>query len=161
MRPRRQGLALLCGPSTSPLDCRLETLPGCLTPVYTCAYTALRGWVRVDPAKATANLAKHKVHFADAAVSLEDPRALTMPDPEATGEERFITLAADPTGRVLLTVFTYAGLNIRIISARRASPESRNATRDANAQTVRLFQGKARCSGCTRRRQDAHHYSAR
>ena len=78
-----------------------------------------------DPAKAAANLAKHKVHFADAAVSLEDPRALTMPDPDAVHEERFIALAAGPTGRVLVTVFTYVGSNIRIISARRASPGER------------------------------------
>jgi uncharacterized protein len=78
-----------------------------------------------DPAKAAANLAKHKVHFADAALSLEDPRALTMPDPDAVGEERFITLAADPTGRVLVTVFAYTGTNVRIISARLASPGER------------------------------------
>jgi uncharacterized DUF497 family protein len=78
-----------------------------------------------DPAKAAANLAKHKVHFADAALSLEDPQALTVPDPDAVGEERFIALAADPTGRVLVTVFAYAEANIRIISARRASPGER------------------------------------
>ena len=80
------------------------------------------GW---DPAKAAANLAKHKVHFADAALSLEDPRALTMLDPDAVGEERFIALAADPAGRVLVTVFVHVGANIRIISARRASPGER------------------------------------
>jgi uncharacterized DUF497 family protein len=78
-----------------------------------------------DPTKAAANLAKHKVHFADAALSLEDPRALTMPDPDAVGEERFIALAADPTGRVLVTVFSHVGANIRIISARRASAGER------------------------------------
>ena len=78
-----------------------------------------------DPAKAAANLAKHKVHFADAALSMEDPRALTMPDPDAVGEERFIALAADPTGRVLVTVLAHVGANIRIISARRASPGER------------------------------------
>jgi uncharacterized DUF497 family protein len=49
-----------------------------------------------DPAKAAANLAKHHVDFADAALSLEDPRARTVPDPDSTAEERFITLAADP-----------------------------------------------------------------
>lgn len=78
-----------------------------------------------DPAKAAANLAKHKVHFADAALSLEDPRALTMLDPDAGGEERFIALAADPMGRVLVTVFASVGANMRIISARRASPGER------------------------------------
>ena len=66
-----------------------------------------------DPVKAAANLAKHKVDFADAAVSLEDPLALTMPDPDAIGEERFVALAADPTGRILATVFAYVGANIR------------------------------------------------
>jgi uncharacterized DUF497 family protein len=78
-----------------------------------------------DPAKAAANLAKHKVHFADAALSLEDSRSITIPDPDAEGEERFITLAADPAGRVLVTVFSHVGSNIRIISARRASPGER------------------------------------
>jgi len=78
-----------------------------------------------DPAKAAANLAKHKVHFADAALSLEDSGALTMPDPDAVGEERFIALAADPMGRVLVTVYSYVGTNVRIISARRASPGER------------------------------------
>lgn len=78
-----------------------------------------------DPAKAAANLAKHRIHFADAALSLEDPQALTMPDPDAIGEERLIALAADPTARILVTVFSYVGANIRIISARRASPGER------------------------------------
>jgi uncharacterized protein len=78
-----------------------------------------------DPAKAAANLAKHHVDFADAALSLEDPLALTMPDPDAVDEERFVTLAADPTGRILVTVFAHVGDNVRIISARRASPGER------------------------------------
>ena len=68
---------------------------------------------------------KHKVDFADAAVSLEDPRAVTISDPDAIDEERFVTLAADPTGRVLVTVYTYSGANRRIISARKASPGER------------------------------------
>jgi len=78
-----------------------------------------------DPAKAAANLAKHRVDFSDAALSLEDARALTIPDPDSVGEERFVTLAADPTGRVLVTVFVHVGTNVRIISARRASPGER------------------------------------
>jgi uncharacterized DUF497 family protein len=78
-----------------------------------------------DPAKAASNLRKHKVDFADAAVSLEDPRSLTTPDPDAAGEERFVTLAADPEGRVLVTVYSYSGDNRRIISARKANPGER------------------------------------
>ena len=78
-----------------------------------------------DPLKAAANLTKHKVDFADAAVSLEDPRAVTISDPDVIDEERFVTLAADPTGRVLVTVYSYSGANRRIISARKASPGER------------------------------------
>jgi uncharacterized protein len=80
-----------------------------------------------DPAKAAANLRKHRVSFADAALSLEDPRALTIPDPDASGEERFVCLAPDPAGRVLVTIFTPRGLNTRIISSRKASRAERQA----------------------------------
>lgn len=80
-----------------------------------------------DPAKAAANVRKHRVSFADAALSLEDPRALTMPDPDASGEERFLCLASDPTGRVLVTVFTTRGRHTRIISSRKASRGERQA----------------------------------
>jgi len=81
--------------------------------------------VEWDPAKAAANLAKHHVDFADAAVSLEDPRALTVSDPDSRDEERFVTLAVDPQGTVLVTVYSYAGENRRIISSRKASPSER------------------------------------
>ncbi len=80
-----------------------------------------------DPAKAAANLKKHGVDFADAAVSLEDPDALVAPDPDASGEERFLCLATDPHGRVLVTVYSYSGPKVRIISSRRASPGERRS----------------------------------
>jgi uncharacterized DUF497 family protein len=74
-----------------------------------------------DPAKAAANLRKHKVDFADAALSLEDPNALVMADPDASGEQRFICLGADPEARLLVTVYAHRGQRLRIISSRRAS----------------------------------------
>jgi hypothetical protein len=74
-----------------------------------------------DPVKAAANLRKHKVDFADAALSLEDPNALTVADPDASGEQRFVCLGADPEGRLLVTVYAPRGKNFRIISSRRAS----------------------------------------
>ncbi len=80
-----------------------------------------------DPAKAAANLKRHKVRFADAALSLEDPRALVVTDPDASGEERFICLGADPEGRVLVTVFAHRGKNVRSISSRRASSAERRS----------------------------------
>lgn len=78
-----------------------------------------------DPAKAAANLRKHRVDFADAALSLEDPQALIAPDPDASGEERFVRLGADPEGRVLVTVYAPRDERLRIISSRRASPAER------------------------------------
>lgn len=78
-----------------------------------------------DPGKAAENLKKHQVDFADAAISLEDPTALVVTDPDAQGEERYICLGADPEGRVLVTVYAYRGDDVRIISSRLASPGER------------------------------------
>ena len=78
-----------------------------------------------DQAKAAANLRKHKVDFADAVLALEDPLARTVHDPDASGEERYVSLGSDPTGRLLVTVFTRRKKRIRIISSRRASPAER------------------------------------
>jgi len=78
-----------------------------------------------DTAKAKANLRKHRISFADAALALEDPRALTMADPDASGEQRFVSLGSDPNGRVLVTVFTPRERRTRIISSRKASLNER------------------------------------
>jgi len=78
-----------------------------------------------DHAKAAANLKKHGVAFSDAALALEDPRALTMTDPDAIDESRFICLGADPNGRILITVFATRGRAMRIISLRKASRSER------------------------------------
>jgi uncharacterized DUF497 family protein len=70
--------------------------------------------------KAEANLRKHGVDFADAAVALEDENALTIED---TGfeERRFKTLALGPGIKVLLIVHAERDEStIRIISARKA-----------------------------------------
>ena len=77
------------------------------------------------PARAAANLKKHGVRFADAVLALEDPAALTLPDPDSVDESRFICLSMDPAGRILVTVFAYRGRKIRIISSRKASRAER------------------------------------
>jgi uncharacterized DUF497 family protein len=77
--------------------------------------------VEFDPEKAAGNLRKHKVSFAHAEQSLRDPMAITVPDPDATGEQRFITLGMDSLGRVLVVAHTPRGENTRLISARKAS----------------------------------------
>jgi uncharacterized DUF497 family protein len=86
-----------------------------------------------DPAKAATNLEKHKVDFTDAALSLQDPNALTVADPDASDEERFVCLAADPEGRLLVTVFALNGDTVRIISSRKASRAERRKYEDEDA----------------------------
>lgn len=77
--------------------------------------------VHWDPAKAAANRSKHGVCFADAELVLYDPLALTMEDPHAEGENRFVSLGRDATGRITVVVYTYRDDHVRLISARRAT----------------------------------------
>jgi hypothetical protein len=78
--------------------------------------------IEFDPDKAQSNLRKHRVSFAHAEQSLRDARAITVTDPDAEGEPRFVTLGMDALGRVLVVVHTPREDRIRIISARKASP---------------------------------------
>lgn len=77
--------------------------------------------VGFDPAKARANLRKHRVSFADAEQALRDPHAVTIEDSDSKGEQRFITLGTDTLGRFLVVVYAFRGDRIRLISARKAS----------------------------------------
>jgi uncharacterized protein len=74
-----------------------------------------------DPDKAKANLHKHKVSFSHAEQALRDPFAVTIEDPDAEAESRFVTLGIDALGRVLVVVHTHRGDRTRLISARKAS----------------------------------------
>ena len=77
--------------------------------------------IEFDPAKARTNLRKHGVSFAHAEQALCDPMALTIEDPDARGEQRFVTLGLDALGRVLVVIHTQRGERTRLISARKAS----------------------------------------
>ena len=79
-----------------------------------------------DPVKAASNLEAHGVDFADAAVALEDERALTMEDARHDDEQRFVSLCLDPLARLLVVVYRWRDDTIRIISARKAT---KNETR--------------------------------
>jgi len=79
-----------------------------------------------DPNKAATNYRKHGVRFSDAEAVLFDPMALTREDRDAEGEQRFITIGVDSTGRILVVVFLYRGDDeIRLISARPATAKER------------------------------------
>ncbi|MCK9215436.1 MAG: BrnT family toxin [Rhodoferax sp.] len=80
-----------------------------------------------DPVKAASNLKKHRVSFSDAEAVFYDDRALTMEDPDAQGEQRFLTIGLDTLGRVLVVCHTEREERTRIISARKAEkPEVKN-----------------------------------
>lgn len=81
----------------------------------------MRTGIEYDPAKAAANLRKHGVSFADAEAALRDPNAITLDDPDAESEPRFVTMGMDALGRLLVVVWTPRGQNCRVISARKAS----------------------------------------
>jgi len=65
-----------------------------------------------DSDKAAANLRKHEVSFADAEGVLEDPLAVTVEDPDAEGERRFITVGLGSAGELLVVVYAEAMTSI-------------------------------------------------
>ena len=50
---------------------------------------------------------------------------MTVRDEDSEGEERFVTLATDALGRLLVIVYTWREERIRLISARKATPRER------------------------------------
>jgi uncharacterized protein len=74
--------------------------------------------IEFDPDKARNNLRKHQINLADAEQALRDPLALTREDPDSRDEQRFVTLCMDISGKILVVVYTFRGVNIRLISAR-------------------------------------------
>ncbi len=80
-----------------------------------------------DPAKAAANLRKHGVPFADAEGVLGDPLAITVEDPDAESEARFIAVGLGSAGAILVVIYTERGGEYRLISARRATRRERRA----------------------------------
>jgi len=75
-----------------------------------------------DSGKATANLKKHQMAFAEAATVFLDPLAVTYQDPDhSEGEPRYVTVGESSRRRVILVAHLDRGNRIRIISARRAT----------------------------------------
>jgi uncharacterized DUF497 family protein len=78
-----------------------------------------------DPAKATANLAKHGITFQEAMTVFLDPLARSRFDEDNSDEEsRWVTLGEARNGLLLVVVHTYVEVapdrvNVRIISMRR------------------------------------------
>jgi hypothetical protein len=84
-----------------------------------------------DDSKAEANLHKHGVSFAEAATAFADPLAAIFPDPDHSEDEvREILVGHSERGRLLIVSFTERPPNIRVISARAATPAERRNHED-------------------------------
>jgi uncharacterized protein len=79
-----------------------------------------------DIEKADRNLKKHGVPFDEAASAFADPLSMTYDDPDHSWEEeRYLTIGTSRSGRLLIVAHTDRGEDIRIISARAATPRER------------------------------------
>ena len=77
-------------------------------------------------AKAKANLRSHGVSFEEASTVFGDTRSITIHDPlHSEGEDRFVDIGMSVKLRILIVVYTERGDNIRIITARTATPKER------------------------------------
>jgi uncharacterized protein len=88
-----------------------------------------------DPNKARSNYKKHGVRFADAAGVFEDENAITIPD-KHEHKERFITIGMDFLSRILVVVYTFRNIVIRIISARKATAREKKMYEEQNEEGI-------------------------
>jgi uncharacterized DUF497 family protein len=88
-----------------------------------------------DPNKAQSNYKKHGVRFADAVGVFEDENAITIQDGHKS-EDRFITIGRDFLSRILVVVYTFRDVIIRIISARKATAQERRMYEEQNEKRI-------------------------
>ena len=88
-----------------------------------------------DPNKAKSNHKKHGVKFADAVGVFEDENAITISD-EHEREDRFITIGMDFLSRILVVVYTFRDIVIRIISARKATARERKMYEEQDEERI-------------------------
>jgi uncharacterized DUF497 family protein len=78
------------------------------------------------PAKAAANLRKHKVSFNEAVTVFADFLSITAHDPDHSGEEtRYITIGRSNHKRLIMVAHAERRGTIRIISARKLTRSER------------------------------------
>ena len=94
--------------------------------------------IEFDPEKSAENRRKHGIALSEVEAAFYDDHAQTIEDPDAQGEQRFITLGMDSQGRLIVICFTERGENIRVISARKASPAE---AKTYDEKRIRLQQG--------------------
>jgi len=88
-----------------------------------------------DSNKAKSNYKKHGVRFADAVGVFEDENAITISD-EHEREDRFVTIGMDFLSRILVVVYTFRDIVIRIISARKATARERKMYEEQDEEGI-------------------------
>lgn len=88
-----------------------------------------------DPNKARSNHKKHGVRFADAVGVFEDDNAISIQD-EHELEDRYVTIGRDFLSRILVVVYTFRDIVIRIISARKATARERKMYEEQNEEGI-------------------------
>ena len=88
-----------------------------------------------DPNKAKSNYKKHRVKFADAVGVFEDENAITIED-DHEKEVRFITIGMDFLSRILVVVYTFRDIVIRIISARKSTAREKRMYEEQNEERI-------------------------
>ncbi|MBD2336402.1 BrnT family toxin [Calothrix sp. FACHB-156] len=79
-----------------------------------------------NPNKAVLNIEKHGVSFQEAATVFNDPLSMTFSDPaHSIGENRYLIIGISGSGNLLIVAHTDRGEKIRVISARKATPQER------------------------------------
>jgi uncharacterized protein len=79
-----------------------------------------------DKNKARSNFQKHGVSFTEGLSVLDDPFSITIADPKhSIGEARFLTIGYSNRYRILVVSYTERNDNVRVISARPATPGER------------------------------------
>jgi uncharacterized protein len=85
-----------------------------------------------DPAKAGANVRKHRVDFHEASTVFADPLAVLAADPDhSLGEQRFLVLGMSNRRNLIVVAFAERPPRTRIISARRATRQERRTYEEA------------------------------
>jgi uncharacterized DUF497 family protein len=76
-----------------------------------------------DEKKAQTNIFKHGVSFEEAVTAFADPMAVDAPDRYMPG--RFVLIGSSARSRIVFVIYEERTDNIRLISARKASPTQR------------------------------------
>lgn len=88
---------------------------------------AEEGGFEWDDEKARSNFRDHGVEFSEAKTIFRDPLALTVPDEDHSfDEERWFTIGTSSREQLIVVWHTDSGDNIRLIGARRPTPQERS-----------------------------------